>query len=158
MSGLEVAGGVVEHGEDSEGSTGPLSIRIPAPYFAPVRDRKTGKLKPVGPFINSNQRYHRHQEAKMTKAWRKAAAQRAHGIPQFYRQVRIVAHIYKPRDTFKFDPNNLADTTKAIVDGCVDAGLFVDDSREYVIGPDHRWGGKGEPEIVLEITELGGNE
>ena len=134
----------------------PLTITIPAPNFPPVRDRKTGKLKPVGPFINSNQRYHRHQEAKMTKAWRETAAQRAMGIPQFEGQVRIVAHIYKPRDTYKFDPNNLADTTKAIVDGLVDAGLFIDDSREYVIGPDHRWGGKGEPEIVLEITELGG--
>lgn len=131
-------------------------IDIPAPEFKPVRDRKTGKLKPVGPFINSNQRYHRHLEAKMTKAWREAAALRATGIPQFGGQVRIVAHIFKPRETFKFDPNNLAGTTKALVDGLVDAGLFVDDSREYVIGPDHRWGGKGNPEILLEITELKG--
>jgi crossover junction endodeoxyribonuclease RusA len=131
-----------------------ITIDIPAPIFPPVRDKKTGKLKPVGPFINSNSRMHRHQEAKMTKAWRVTAALRAHGIPQFEGQVRIVAHIFKPRDTFKFDPNNLADTTKAIVDGLVDAGLFVDDSREYVIGPDHRWGGRGNAEIVLEIIEL----
>lgn len=26
-------------------------LTIPAPRFPPVRDRKTGKLKPVGPFI-----------------------------------------------------------------------------------------------------------
>jgi hypothetical protein len=133
-----------------------VTIHIPAPHFPPVRDRKTGKLKTVGPFLNSNARLHRHQEAKMTKAWRGAAALRAHGIPQFEGQVRIIAHIFKPRDTFKFDPNNLADTTKAMVDGLVDAGLFVDDSREYVIGPDHRWGGKGPAEIVLEITEIKG--
>jgi len=131
-----------------------VTIDIPAPTFPPVRDRKTGKLKVVGPFINANSRMHRHQEAKMTKAWREAAALRAKGIPQFERQVRIVAHIFKPIDTYKFDPNNLADTTKAMVDGLVDAGLFVDDSRQYVIGPDHRWGGKGNAEIVLEIIEL----
>lgn len=132
-----------------------VTIDIPAPVFAPVRDKKTGKQKPVGPFINSNSRYHRHQEAKMTKAWREAAALRAKGIPQFAGPVHIIAHIFKPRDAARFDPNNLAGTTKACVDGCVDAGLFIDDSREFVIGPDHRWGGKGEPEIVLEIIELG---
>jgi hypothetical protein len=133
-----------------------ITIDIPAPYFRPVRDRKTGKLKPVGPFINSNQRYHRHQEAKMTKAWREAAYWRARAqqIPPFTTQVRIIAHIFKPIDAARFDPNNFAGTTKALVDGLVDAGLFTDDSREYVIGPDHRWGGKGNPEIVLEIIEL----
>lgn len=132
-----------------------VTIDIPAPTFPPVRDRKTGKLKQVGPFINSNQRYHRHQEAKMTKAWRETAALRAAGIPTFEGRVHIIAHIFKPSDTWRFDPNNLAGTTKALVDGLVDAGLFVDDSREYVIGPDHRYGGKGNPEIVLEIIEIG---
>ena len=34
--------------------------------------------------------------------------------------------------------------------------LLIDDSREFVIGPDHRHGGKGNAEIVLEIIELGG--
>jgi Holliday junction resolvase RusA-like endonuclease len=133
-----------------------ITIDIPAPYFKPVQDRKTGKLKTVGPFINSNQRYGRFQEAKMTKAWREAAAMRAQQqrIPAFEGRVHITAHIFKPVDTYKFDPNNLAGTTKAMVDGLVDAGLFVDDSREYVVGPDHRWGGKGNPEIVLEIIEL----
>ncbi len=130
-----------------------ITIDIPAPTFPPVRDRKTGKLKVVGPFINSNSRMHRHQEAKMTKAWREAAALRAHGIPQFEGQVRIVAHIFKPRGG-EYDTNNLAPTTKAIVDGLVDAGLFVDDSHRYVLGPDHRPGGKGAAEIVLEIIEI----
>ena len=130
-----------------------VMLEIPAPEFKPVRDRKTGRLKSVGPFINANQRYHRHKEAEMTKAWRESAAQRAAGISPFSGQVQIFAHIWKPKDTYKFDPNNLAGTTKALVDGLVDAGLFVDDSREYVLGPDHRWGGIGKPAIILEITE-----
>lgn len=134
-----------------------VTIDIPAPYFKPARSRKTGKLKTIGPFINSNQRYGRHKDAEMIKTWRQTAAQRARGIPLFTRQVHILAHIYKPADAKRFDPNNLAGTTKAIVDGLVDAGLFVDDSREYVLGPDHRWGGKGNPEIIIEITEIGDN-
>jgi len=93
----------------------------------------------------------------MTKAWREAAALRAAGIPQFTRQVHITAHIFKPR-AGRYDTNNLAPTTKAIVDGLVDAGLLRDDSTEWVIGPDHRHGGKGNPEIVLEIREIGGGE
>ena len=131
-----------------------VTIDIPAPTFPPVRDRKTGKLKPVGPFINSNSRDHRHQVAKMTKAWRETAAIRAKGIPTFEGRVHIIAHIFKP-NTGRWDPNNWAPTTKAIVDGLVTAGLLIDDSTKYVIGPDHRAGGKGNPEIVLEIREIG---
>jgi hypothetical protein len=104
-------------------------------------------------FINSNQRLHRMAQAKLTKTWRQASAAAAHGIPPFTRQVHITAHIFKPR-AGRYDTNNLAPTTKACVDGLVDAGLLVDDSTEWVIGPDHRHGGKGNPEIVLEIIEL----
>lgn len=132
-----------------------VTIDIPAPYFSPVRKRATGKLKAVGPWLNSNDRLHRMQEVKITRAWRETAAERAKHIPPFTGQVHIIAHIFKPR-AGRFDPNNLAPTTKAIVDGLVDAGLLVDDSTEYVIGPDHRHGGKGNPEIVLEILEIGG--
>jgi Holliday junction resolvase RusA-like endonuclease len=133
-----------------------VTLDIPAPYFKPVQDRKTGKLKTVGPFINSNQRDHRHQVAKMTKAWRETAALRARAqrIPAFAGQVHIIAHIFKTR-AGRYDTNNLAPTTKAIVDGLVDAGVLVDDSTEWVIGPDHRHGGVGNAEIVLEIIELG---
>lgn len=134
-----------------------VTIDIPAPSFPPVRDRKTGRLKPVGPFINSNSRDHRHQVAKMTKAWRETAAIRAAGIPTFQGRVHIVAHIFKP-NAGRWDPNNLWPTIKAAVDGCVDAGLLLDDDHLHVIGPDMRAAGKGNPEIVLEIREIGPDE
>ena len=130
-----------------------VTLDIPAPYFKPVQDRKTGKLKTVGPFINSNSRDHRHQVAKMTKAWRETAAKRAQGIPPFGGQVHIIAHIFKPRGG-RWDPNNLWPTIKAAVDGLVDAGVLLDDDHSHVIGPDMRSGGVGNPEIVLEIIEL----
>lgn len=105
-------------------------------------------------FINSNQRLHRMAQAKLTKAWREASAAAAHGLPQFAGQVHITAHIFKPR-AGRWDPNNLWPTVKAAVDGLVDAGLLIDDDHRHVIGPDMRSGGKGNPEIVLEIIETG---
>jgi hypothetical protein len=108
-------------------------------------------------FINSNQRLHRMAQAKLTKTWRQASAAAASSIGPLTPPVHITAHIFKPR-AGRYDPNNLAPTTKAIVDGLVDAGLLADDSVNYVIGPDHRHGGKGAPEIVLEIREIAGEE
>lgn len=103
-------------------------------------------------FINSNQRLHRMAQAKLTKAWRQASAAAAHGIPPFTKQVRIIAHIHKPRGG-RYDPGNLYPTAKAILDGIVDAGLLPDDDHAHVIGPDMRHGGKGAPRIIIEITE-----
>jgi len=103
-------------------------------------------------FINSNQRIHRMAQAKLTKSWRAAAAQAAANVGALTPPVHIYAHIWKPRNG-RYDPNNLAPTSKACVDGLVDAGLLADDSVEYVVGPDHRHGGIGKPEIILEIIE-----
>lgn len=101
-------------------------------------------------FINTNVRYHRMAKANLTKQWRTAGFVAARNHGPLNPPVRIIAHIWKPR-AGRYDPNNLADTTKAIVDGLVDAGLLPDDSREYVVGPDHRHGGKGPARIVLTI-------
>lgn len=105
-------------------------------------------------FINSNHRQHRMAQAKLTKTWRQASAAAAHGLPPFTGQVHITAHIFKPR-AGRWDPNNLWPTVKAAVDGLVDAGLLIDDDHRHVIGPDMRSGGKGNPEVVLEIIETG---
>jgi len=104
-------------------------------------------------FINSNQRLHRMAQAKLTKTWRQASATAAHGLEPFTTQVHIIAHIFKPRGG-RWDPNNLWPTVKAAVDGLVDAGLLADDDHKHLIGPDMRAGGKGNPEIVLEIREV----
>lgn len=104
-------------------------------------------------FINSNQRLHRMAQAKLTAAWRAAGSSAADTITPLTPPVHITAWIWKPR-AGRYDPNNLAPTTKAIVDGIVDAGVLEDDSVEYVIGPDHRHGGKGPAKIVIEIEEV----
>lgn len=106
---------------------------------------------PAG-WINTNARMHRMAKANLTKQWRMAGYVAARGLGPIAPPVRIVAHITKPR-AGRYDPNNLADTTKAIVDGLVDAGLLEDDSFRHVIGPDHRHGGKGPAAITLTITQ-----
>ena len=92
-------------------------------------------------------------KANLTKQWRMAGFVAARNLDPLTPPVRIVAHIWKPRKG-RYDPNNLADTTKAIVDGFVDSGLLEDDSFHHVIGPDHRHGGIGPARIVLEIEPV----
>lgn len=128
----------------------PLEITILAPTMKPVRNRKTGKYSTPSPWLNSNQRKHRMQDAGLVAVWRELGKQSAQGYPRITFPVRIVAHIWKARAGI-YDPNNWAATTKPIVDGLVDAGLLEDDNYNYVHGPDHRHGGKGEPRVVLTI-------
>lgn len=103
------------------------------------------------PWINSNTRIHRMQVAKLSAAWRAKAAEIAPGMSPFGYTVRIVAHIWKPRRG-RYDPNNLNSTTKACVDGFVDAGILADDDWNHVHGPDHRHGGIGPAGIQFEFT------
>jgi hypothetical protein len=104
--------------------------------------------------------------AKLTAIWRNAGTlavtdenRRRHAagealLEPFNKQVRIVATIYKPRGG-RWDPNNYAGTTKALVDGLVSAGLLADDDHTHVVGPDHRYGGRGEARVILRIEETG---
>lgn len=100
--------------------------------------------------LNSNQRPHRMEKAKLTKAWRQAGFKAAEKTMKFDGPVHITAYIWKARGG-RWDPNNYWDTVKPLVDGIVDAGVLADDSWEHVIGPDHRRGGKGEPRVVIVI-------
>jgi len=131
-------------------------LTIPAPVFPPVRKRATGKLQAVKPWLNSNDRLHRHQERKITAAWRAAAAQQiaAHeqSIDPYSAPVRVTAHIWKPR-AGRYDPGNLYPTAKACLDGIVDTGLLTDDDWKHVTGPDMRHGGIGPAALIITITQ-----
>lgn len=130
-----------------------VTITIPAPTFKPIQDRKTGKLKPVNPWLNANHRGHRIPENKKIAAWRDQTTKAAQGIEPMRTPVHITAHIFKKRGGI-YDPNNLNVTTKACVDALVACGVLAADDYHHVIGPDHRHGGIGEPCVTLTITEL----
>lgn len=113
-------------------------------------------------WLNLNQRYrHWSVKAHRTKALRRKAfwaAKKAlaDGALSKWEKVRIVAHISYPTARAA-DPNNAEPTTKALVDGLVDAGVITDDSHRYVIGPDHRIGVptrlKGQYRVLLTLEE-----
>lgn len=106
-------------------------------------------------WINSNDRHHWSTRSRRTRHWRDAARfmARHHKIPALGLPVAIDAYIVKAR-AGRYDPNNLSPTTKACIDGLVDAGVLPDDSWRELIGPDHRHGGKGTPGIRLEIRQV----
>jgi hypothetical protein len=130
-----------------------VEIIVPAPAFPPVRKRATGKLQAVNPWLNSNDRLHRQQEAKITAAWRDAGAQAAAGLAPVAGLVLIWAHVYKPRNN-RYDPQNFYPTGKAVVDGFRDAGLLVDDDWRHVVGPFMLHGGKGPDALTVTIGRV----
>lgn len=105
--------------------------------------------------LSANTRHHWSVNREVARTWRRlaATAARAQGIPTM-RRARIVVTFHKATNR-RYDPGNLAPVSKAIVDGLVDAGVLPDDSHDYLVGPDHRAGGKTTtPHVVISITEL----
>lgn len=116
---------------------------------------------PAGlPLLNANRtrRMHWAQVRKLAKPIREAACliARSQRIPTIDR-AHVVYVIHPSPQTRKRDPGNWAESAKAAVDGCVDAGVFEDDDSSHVIGPDPRI---GEPvkggQLVLLITPVDG--
>lgn len=107
-------------------------------------------------WINANDRTHRFAAARLTKAWRAAAAWAAKdaGLPTFTQRVHITASIHKVHGR-QYDAANWAPTAKAAVDGLRDAGVLLEDNNKYVIGPDMRAGERatGRAYLVLTIEE-----
>lgn len=112
---------------------------------------------PAAHWLSSNQRLHWAAKAKHTAWLRTYAAKEAGDCDTYTRPVRITAHIGYPSNG-RADPNNAAPTTKALIDGLVESGLLVDDSHEWVLGPDHRRDNTKSPRgyhtVRLEIEEI----
>ena len=90
---------------------------------------------------SNNERGHWSKNAP-AKRWVRSLAMleaRRQRIPHFDR-VRIVAYVSYPPRVKVADPANAAPMFKAIVDGCVDAGVLDDDDATRVAGPDPRLG------------------
>jgi crossover junction endodeoxyribonuclease RusA len=90
-------------------------------------------------WLTSNGRYHWAEKARRTRWLRQLASIRGHGLTLGWDRCQVTAYISYPKGaTGRVDPNNCAPTTKALIDGLVDAGLFADDDATRVLGPDHR--------------------
>lgn len=107
-------------------------------------------------WLNANQRLHWATRSQRTRAWRYAAsyAARQADLPKHLPNAHILITLGFP-DARRRDVGNLQPTAKALVDGLIDYGLLVDDSDEYLTGPDLRRGPKtttGRGLIVLTVT------
>lgn len=111
------------------------------------------RLNAPDSLMNSNQRLHHHARARLTATWRQAAGTMAMASRpvRFTGRTRIVCVVHHPHNR-SYDAGNYYPTAKACVDGFVDAGMFVDDSNQWVVGPDMRAGDpSGLKYAVLEF-------
>jgi Holliday junction resolvase RusA-like endonuclease len=113
------------------------------------------QVLPPADYINANHRLHFHAKNQRTQAWRTAAkvAALAWASEKYERAHIQVA--YRFPTNHRREVANLQPTSKALVDGLVDAGLLPDDDDRHVIGPDNRREWPNGPErITITITPL----
>jgi crossover junction endodeoxyribonuclease RusA len=113
-------------------------------------------LEPPCDFLNANQRLHHFKRNDLTQTWRKAAAKALNELfePYHYTRAHIVC-TYRFPTNHRREVSNLQPTSKAIVDGLVDAQLIPDDDDTHVIGPDNRREyPNGPARVTVTITPL----
>jgi crossover junction endodeoxyribonuclease RusA len=95
---------------------------------------------PALPWLTANQRGSWRRSHRLVRDWRNLAAWSARSahIPALERAYVLVELRFCT--SRRRDPGNWSPTAKAIVDGLVDAGVFVDDDAGRVVGPDLRLG------------------
>lgn len=111
--------------------------------------------------INSNDRFHFSQKAKMTAQLKSLAHYEAitfNGIPFSEKKPCNVHVIVYSTTKSKLDPPNLYPTVKALIDGLTVAGIWTDDNHKIIQLMTFKYGGlsnkKGHYKIVLEIEEV----
>ena len=121
---------------------------------------------PDNEWLTANKKLHWAEKSRRARALRERAhyqslnALRRGTLKPAYGRVRVIAGIqYR---TSRSDPNNVSDTVKHLIDGMVDAGVFIDDAWQYLVGPDmRRVAGrppKGTHTIAIMIEEIGGEK
>lgn len=113
-------------------------------------------IVPPAPWVNANHRDNHYKKAKLTKAWRTAAMEAALADDSWEpaEQVHITIH-YRFPDNRRRETSNLQPTSKALVDGIVDAGMCPDDRDENCTGPDNRrWWPNGTPLVCIEVEAV----
>ena len=122
---------------------------------------------PDNEWMSANDRYgHWAAKSRKTEALRTRAkleslnAMRRGKLSACFGRVHVMAgNQYRAS---RVDPANAFPTNKALIDGMTDAGVFEDDSAEYVIGPDMRRAPgrppKGTHTVAIMIEGIGGEK
>lgn len=77
------------------------------------------------------------EKNRRTSHWRELALVKARGLRLGLSRGRVEI-VYRYPDNIRREVSNLQPTSKAIVDGLVDAGIFPDDKDGVLVGPDNR--------------------
>lgn len=114
---------------------------------------------PTTRIVSANRRYHWTQKARLTGYLRNRSRLQARSgindgtLTPYTDKQKVVAWATIAYPTRRrADPNNLAPTTKAIVDGLVDAGLLTDDDSTHLEGPHHVRADQPAPRGYYTIT------
>lgn len=111
-------------------------------------------------WLNLNDRRHWGYSSSLTSYWRATAYKHALGlgVSAPLGSAYVVAS-FTFGDNRRRDVHNFMPTVKACIDGCTDAGLWVDDRDGILLGPDVRRREVPGSELVglgLEVCEVDG--
>ena len=123
----------------------------------PPRATKLTIVRPTT-YMTMNDRDHWRAKAAKVKRWRWHTAYVARGLFHLAgpRTPSALSFVFEVPDRRRRDPHNYYPTIKAIVDGLVDAGLWPDDTPEYVSTTEPTFAvvKRGDPQHVhVTITE-----
>ncbi|WP_102158723.1 hypothetical protein [Zhihengliuella halotolerans] len=104
---------------------GEITIAVPAGAWEKLR-------------LSMNDREHFHQRSSRTSWWRTQAMAACRNARLGPLEACRVEVWYRFPDNRRREVANLQKTSKAIVDGLVDARLVPDDSDSFCVGPDNR--------------------
>ena len=103
-------------------------------------DTTTIRFRPPARLLSMNDRHHWRVRARLARDWRLAAqlAAEPHHPARLANAAdlalppSVISIVLPVRDSRRRDPHNYFATVKPIVDGLVDAGLWPDDTPEWV--------------------------
>lgn len=106
----------------------------------------------AGDLLNANDRNHWRVKARLSRALRDYARYVAGPT---LRPVTVRQHVtvtFAFPDRRRRDIANLAPTVKAWIDGFTDAGIWMDDDDQWVLGPDLRLNPERSPLKAVQVT------
>lgn len=106
--------------------------------------------------LSLNDREHWAVKARKAKAWRDRATWAAQGVPMRDRcKPRSFVEVTFPvKQNRRRDPHNAIATVKPIIDGLVDAGVWPDDTDEYVIVLDPKFDKRDDELVIVRLTPV----
>ncbi|KZK36751.1 hypothetical protein P7266_1770 [Lactococcus cremoris] len=116
-------------------------------YRASSKSKDVPRSKKL--ILNSNDRMHFHQKAKVVQELKRLAYNQIHNplnsldlLPLFNvtRPCGVTLTVYTPTKR-RSDPDNLQPTLKAIMDGFTESSLWTDDNHEVVKFTKYQYGG-----------------